>query len=209
MKFPRLFLVNILALTLLAGCSTNPYSAPEIKAITSQASLNISKYRSWNNLKHTLPTQGFKNKQFDTRLNTMDYIFKSVEAEKYVDCGFLNLNNDAETGIGQARYNLAGGSRYQVTSDNDEQLLNVVRKTSLIARVKIFFAEGEGVKKSLIRVNIAYQIDGELRYYTVDNRLLEKELFQYKLSTRHPKQSQYTTCISRGVLEQNVFDAAL
>ncbi|NRB37759.1 MAG: hypothetical protein HRU20_04735 [Pseudomonadales bacterium] len=197
-------LAALAAVATLAACSSN-YIQPVGPSIEYQSFVDTELFTVWNSMVKTLTAAGYTVKKLDKESGTMSLVFKSNKPGEFVDCGQRTLAGNEEYKIRSLTFNPADSALYS-TLDDDENLQNVVRSSNLKARASVFLAAHDDGTN--IRINVNYDVYGRTKYYDKDNRFTDSTKFRYRLSTTDAYEGKNYVCVSRGVIEQQILDAA-
>ncbi len=195
----------LLALVATTGCSSN-YVEPQPQEISYQTFVEKPSFNVWDGMVKKLSASGFMVKKLDKNSGTMNLIYKSKKAGEYVDCGSLTTEPYEDKKIRSLTYNPADSALFS-SVDDDDNIVNVVRSSEMEAKASIFLApDDDGTN---VRINVKYDIKGRTKYYDQDNKFTQSKKFTYNLSSNGGFENSNISCVSRGVIEKQILDAAL
>ena len=195
----------ILALIATSACSSN-YVEPQPQEIAYQNFIEKESFTVWDSMVKKLSAAGFNVRKLDKNSGTMNLVYKSKKPGEFVDCGIYTTEAYEERKIRSLSYNPADSALFS-NIDDDDNIVNVVRSSDLEAKASIFLAPNDDGTN--VRINVKYDIKGRTKYYDQDNKFSESKKFTYKLSSNGGFDNGNISCVSKGVIERQILDAAL
>lgn len=194
-----------LILVLLAGCTSYVHKKPDEVTINNEKIINQSTDKVWANLFNQLYTDSFTVNSVDKNTGIINVTFKTDRPVNYIDCGIVKTNyRSSDKTNHEYTYNYADSTEY--LHDHNGQAYNAEVKSDMEATITATVSPKN--EYSIATIDVAYKL---IRKTTSTNEIdktslpVKEEVFEF--STMKPYKSEDISCISTGVIEQNLLDA--
>ncbi len=167
------------ALPVLGACAARepkePPAAPGPTAIQRVVASDVD--ATWNALVSGLNGRDFKINSLVEEDRTIRVLVQSATPSRYVDCGEISVRSrHPSLGNRDYRFPAANSARYLVADERADELVDVVRRTSLDALANVHLTpSGQG---TLVSINARYVMQFKTREYgtnvatrSIDNSL--------------------------------------
>ncbi|VVE82660.1 hypothetical protein PSP31120_03709 [Pandoraea sputorum] len=191
----------------MAGCasSTATYDAPVAQRVESTSTVDAKFDATWDRLVKNLASDFFVINNIDKNSRLLNISFSADKPSEYIDCGVSHRTFKNVRGESTYAYQTADSSTYTATNSSNVAY-NVRRQTRVDGRVNVYVAP-EGDKTS-VSVNAKYVLTIDMAAAPLGGGLRDAAKMTADLSTKQPYMGADFSCVSRGVIERRIIEAA-